>query len=89
MKRWFLFSLLFFALGSLALLSQPHAQDVKVGGRFYQKKTVYDFSSDTISGDLNRPDGEYIEARKGVKHQRLIKLRENFRERIIQSVNDL
>ncbi|MCK6509106.1 hypothetical protein L6R29_03930 [Myxococcota bacterium] len=91
MKRWLLIGLSCAALSTLTLPTSPQAQDssVKVGGRFYQKKTVYDFSSDTISGDLTKPDGEYIEARKNVKFQRLIQLRQNFRERIIQSVNDL
>ncbi|HAA58741.1 MAG TPA: hypothetical protein DCE42_28525 [Myxococcales bacterium] len=61
----------------------------KVGDRFYQKKTVYDFSSDTIAGDLTRPDGEYIEARRGIKHQRLIKLREHWKKKMVQSINEL
>lgn len=89
MKRWLLTGLFLAAMAALALPSHLQAQGVKVGGRFYQKKTVYDFSSDTISGDLTKPDGEYIEARKNVKFQRLIQLRKDFRERIQQSVNDL
>lgn len=69
--------------------SAQDANSVQVGGRFYQKKTTYDFDSDTISGDLTKPDGEYIEARKNAKLERLIILRPHFRERILQSIDEL
>ena len=55
----------------------------------YQKTTVYDFESDTIEGDLTRPDGEYVEARKEVKHTNLIRIRDNFKDEVMQSVGDL
>lgn len=71
------------------LSAQKKAGGVKVGDRFYKKKTVYDFSSDTVTGDLTRPDGEYFEARKGVKHSRLIKLRQNWKKKMRQSINEL
>jgi hypothetical protein len=34
------------------------------GNVTYEKKTVINFEDDTIQGDLTRPDGEYVEARK-------------------------
>jgi hypothetical protein len=55
----------------------------------YQKKTVINFEEDTIEGDLKRPDGEYVEARKKVDHSNLIKLRENWHEKVMQSSGDL
>jgi hypothetical protein len=55
----------------------------------YQKKTVINFEEDTIEGDLKRPDGEYVEARKKVDHSNLIKIRENWREKVLQSSGDL
>jgi hypothetical protein len=55
----------------------------------YQKKTVINFEDDTIEGDLKRPDGEYVEARKRVDHSNLIKLRENWHEKVMQSSGDL
>jgi len=55
----------------------------------YQKKTVINFEDDTIEGDLKRPDGEYVEARKRVDHSNLIKLRENWHEKVLQSSGDL
>jgi len=62
---------------------------VKVGSRYYRKKTVISFGNDTIKGDLTRPDGEYIEARKGVKLGGLISLRSHWKKKISQAINDL
>jgi hypothetical protein len=55
----------------------------------YQKTTTYDFEGDTIEGDLMKPDGEYIDARKKVDHSNLIRIREDFREKVMQSVGEL
>lgn len=55
----------------------------------YKKHTVVDFGDDTIEGDLSKPDGAYLESRKRLRHQRLIKVRENFRPEILQSVGGL
>lgn len=55
----------------------------------YQKHTVVDFGDDTIEGDLSKPDGQYLESRKRLRHQKLIRVRENFRPEILQSVRVL
>ena len=55
----------------------------------YEKKTVINFEDDTIEGDLKRPDGEYVEARRKVDHSNLIKIREDWREKVMQSSGDL
>ena len=39
----------------------------------YKKTTSINFEDDTIEGDLTKPDGEYVEARKKVKHSNLIR----------------
>lgn len=52
----------------------------------YQKHTVVDFGDDTIDGNLSKPDGQYLESRKRLKHNRLIKVRDNFRTEILQSI---
>jgi hypothetical protein len=51
----------------------------------YEKKTVINFDDDTIQGDLTRPDGEYVEARKRVNHSNLIRIREDWREKVKQA----
>ena len=55
----------------------------------YEKKTVINFEDDTIEGDLKRPDGEYVEARQKVEHSNLIRIREDWREKVMQSSGDL
>ena len=46
---------------------------------------VIDFEDDTIDGDLTRPDHGFIESRKRVRHSNLIKIRDNFRDKILGS----
>ena len=67
------------------------AQDKKGGDGnvTYKKQTEYSFEDDTIEGDLTKPDGEYVEARKKVKHSNLIKVREEFKDKVMQSVGEL
>ena len=55
----------------------------------YQKKTVINFDDDTIQGDLTRPDGEYVEARRKVGHSSLIRIRESWREKVKQAGSEL
>ena len=50
---------------------------------------VINFEDDTIQGDLTKPDGEYVEARKKVNHTNLIRIREEFKDKVLQSVSDL
>ncbi len=69
------------------------AQDAKGGDAqakvSYEKKTVINFEDDTIEGDLKRPDGEYVEARQKVEHSNLIKIREEWRDKVMQASGDL
>jgi hypothetical protein len=55
----------------------------------YEKKTVINFEDDTIDGDLKRPDGEYVESRRKVDHSNLIKVREEWRDKVLQASGDL
>jgi hypothetical protein len=55
----------------------------------YEKKTVINFEDDTIQGDLTKPDGEYVESHKKVRHSNLIKIREEFKDKVLQSVGEL
>ncbi|MEN9800383.1 MAG: hypothetical protein RL653_4080 [Pseudomonadota bacterium] len=75
------------------LVSLPVLAQEKKGGEpgnvRYSKTTSYDFEDDTIEGDLTKPDGEYVEARKKVQHSNLIRVREDFKEEVMQSVGEL
>lgn len=66
------------------------AQEKKAEPRVeYEKKTVINFEDETIEGDLKRPDGEYVEARQKVDHSNLIKIREDWRDKVMQASGDL
>ena len=71
----------------IALFALPVVAQDK--GVTYKKQTEYSFEDDTIEGDLTKPDGEYVEARKKVKHSNLIKIREEFKDKVMQSVGEL
>ncbi|MCX7943850.1 MAG: adventurous gliding motility protein CglF [Deltaproteobacteria bacterium] len=74
---------------SLAFAEDDENATVSDGQTLYKKKTVYDFEDDLITGDLTKPDGEYIHSTAKAKHQNLIKYREDFRNKILGSVSDL
>jgi hypothetical protein len=53
------------------------------------KVKVYDFSGDTIEGDLVKPEGSTVDARDFAKHSSLIHIRTQFIPEIIKSAEDL
>lgn len=55
----------------------------------YEKKTVINFDDDTIQGDLTRPDGEYVDAKRRVSHSNLIKIREDWRDKVKRAAADM
>jgi hypothetical protein len=59
------------------------------GGKAGKGPQTIDFEDDTIEGDLTKPDGEYVEARKKVQHSNLIRIREDFEDKVMQSVGEL
>ena len=84
MSKWLWLSIVVASLALPAL-----AQDKGGGNVSYKKTTEYSFEDDTIEGDLTKPDGEYVEARKKVKHSNLIKIREELKDKVMQSVGEL
>jgi hypothetical protein len=66
------------------------AQDKKGDkGAAPPKVKVYDFSGDTIEGDLIRPEGTTVDARDFAKHSSLIRIRKDFIQEIVKSAEDL
>jgi hypothetical protein len=59
------------------------------GGQPSGKVKVYDFSGDTIEGDLVKPEGSTVDARDFAKHSSLIRIRTHFIPEIIKSAEDL
>ena len=75
----------------LAVPAVPLAQD-KAAPKptvTYEKRTEINFEDETIDGDLKRPDGEYVEARRKVSHSNLIRVREDWREKVMQASGEL
>jgi len=52
------------------------------------KVKVYDFSGDTIEGDLVKPEGTDVSVTDFGKHSSLIKIRTNFIPEIIKAAED-
>ena len=59
------------------------------GGVTYNKSTKYDFDDDVVEGDLVRPDGEFVDSRRGAKHSTLIKIRQHFIPEMLKSAEDI
>lgn len=73
------------SLSGLGSARAEEGQDTVI----YQKKTVYNFEDDTITGDLTKPDQEFLTGRKLAHHKSLIRIREDFKEKILQSAKGL
>ena len=73
-------------LGASAAFAQPKPP---AGGGAAGKVKVYDFSGDTIEGDLVKPEGTDMSVTDFAKHSSLINIRKNFIPEIIKSAEDL
>src|SRR5574338_709579 len=79
---------LFAAVAFVGLLASPaFAQNAGNAGK--AKVKVYDFSGDTIEGDLIKPEGTTVDAIDFAKHSSLIRSRKTFLPEIIKSAEDL
>ena len=92
MKRTLIATVL--GIGLLAFGTAGYAQ--KKGGKAaapassgYQKVKTYDFSGDTIDGELVKPDGEFVDTRKSAEHTSLIRVRQDFIKEIVKSAENL
>ena len=74
---------------SLAFAQKGKAKAAAKGGGDYAKTTKYDFEDDVVTGDLIRPDGEFIDSRRGAKHSSLIKIRQHFIPEMLKSAEDI
>jgi hypothetical protein len=69
------------------LASTALAQNAGNAGK--AKVKVYDFSGDTIEGDLIKPEGTTVDAIDFAKHSSLIRIRKDFIAEILKSAEDL
>ena len=75
-----------FAVLGLTGVAYAQKKDAPAGNA---KVKVYDFSGDTIEGDLIKPEGSTVDARDFAKHSSLIRIRKTFLPEIIKSAEDL
>ncbi len=88
MRRTFavLLSLLF----SLALVTPVVAQDEESEADVrYKKKTEIDFEDVSVDGELKKPHGAYLLDKRQSSFNPLIRLKENFNEEMLDSVNQI
>ncbi len=69
--------------------AQSSSSSAEAAAAKASKRSEFSFEEDTIEGDLSRPDGEYVEALKRVPHSNLIRVREEYRDKVMQSVDEL
>ena len=75
-------------LAGTVAVAQPK-KDAGNAGNAGGKVKVYDFSGDTIEGDLVKPEGTTVDARDFGKHTSLIRIRKDFIAEILKSAEDL
>lgn len=76
------------AIAILGLAASP-AVAQNSGNAAKAKVKVYDFSGDTIEGDLIKPEGTTVDAIDFAKHSSLIRIRKDFIAEILKSAEDL
>ena len=59
------------------------------GAEQFKSKTVYDFEDDNVEGDLQRPDGELVNAINKAKHSSPIEIRKDFIPEMLKSLEDI
>ena len=74
------------ALSFVVVSTPAHAQ---ANNNNKKKVKTYDFSGDTIDGDLVKPDGEMVNTRTFANHTSLIRIRKDFIREILKSAEDL
>lgn len=73
----------------LNLFLQPMKVLEKEKTVWAKRTTIYFADGDLIEGKLWAPDIGYIEARKRIRFDNLIKYRTNFRKKVLNSINYL
>lgn len=76
-------------VATLALSLAVPMDTARAQGKQGDKVKTYDFSGDTIDGDLVKPDGEIVDTRSFASHTSLIRIRKDFIKEILKSAEDL
>jgi len=82
-------SLLITLLFSMALALPAVAQDEDSANVRYKKKTEIDFEDVSVDGELKKPHGAYLLDKRQSSFNPLIRLKEDFNEEMVDSVNQI
>ena len=85
----FVIALAVVSLGSTAFAAKKRKKAPVTNDDALQRKTVYNFEDDVITGSLLKPDATIIDSIRNSKYSSLIKIRQNFIPEIIKSAEDL
>jgi len=77
------------AVFSLGLAVPAMAQDEDEDDVRYKKKTEIDFEDVSVDGELKKPHGAYLLDKRQSSFNPLIRLKENFNQEMIESVNQI
>jgi hypothetical protein len=81
-----LVALMGFSLVAVPTFAQRDNSDVEVR---YKKKTEIDFEDVSVDGELKKPHGAYLLDKRQSSFNPLIRLKENFNEEMVNSVNQI
>jgi hypothetical protein len=88
MRRTFAVLLAVLVSATFALAVPVMAQDEPANVR-YKKKTEIDFEDVAVDGELKKPHGAYLLDKRQSSFNPLIRLKENFNEEMLNSVNQV
>jgi len=71
-----------------AFLAMGLAASPPVHGEPPTKAKFYDFSDQIINGEIRKPTNLYLDARKKVKFDRLLKLKKSFIPELLKTAKD-
>jgi hypothetical protein len=90
MRNWIMAMALAGGLGLAATAqAQPSDGSQKDLQRRYKRIQKIDFDSDVISGSKTDPGGSIFTGRLGIKHDKLIKVRQDWKKKLARSVSNL
>jgi predicted secreted Zn-dependent protease len=76
-------------IATLGLVLATAPAFAQKGDKGKPKVKTYDFTGDTIEGDLIKPEGEAVNARDITQFSSLIRIRREFINEIIKAAEDL
>tara|TARA_A100001515_G_scaffold51830_1_gene40877 strand:+ start:194 stop:457 length:264 start_codon:yes stop_codon:yes gene_type:complete len=79
-----------FFLFPLCLFAKPKVKIIKGKDRIvYKKKTIINFSEQTVDGEIIKPKGALIQSRGRVKFNSLIQYRKDFVDKMTKNARKL